>query len=149
MDANLTSYCGLYCLDCVPSKEELFSLIRKVDILLEDLQFEEYAELKSEAFPGLAQYAAFSEVLKEIGLLQCHEPCRGGGGKEKCAIRTCCESNDRNGCWECDDSQTCDLLQPLIKSHPNLLYHYDLIRKHGIDGWLPHRKAHYRWQEEG
>ena len=147
MDDKLTSYCGLYCPDCIPSKGELFSLIEKVDILLEDLHFEEYAALKSKSYPKMQQYSVFSEVLKEIKFLQCHEPCSSGGGKNKCNIRSCCLGNNLEGCWECGERNSCDLLQPLIQVHPNLYNHYELIREHGMDDWAQFRKAHYKWEE--
>ncbi|MFC1924418.1 DUF3795 domain-containing protein [Chloroflexota bacterium] len=147
MDAKLTSYCGLYCSDCIPSKEELFSSIEKLEELMESLHFEEYANLKSKVYPKLSQYRIFNEVLKEMKLLKCSISCRNGGGKEDCSIRICCKNNDRNGCWECKDRKSCDLLQPLIKVHSNLYYHHDLIRYHGIDDWVRYRKTHYKWQE--
>jgi hypothetical protein len=148
MNEKLTSYCGLYCKDCIPSNEELFSLIEKIDNLLENLQFEQYAKLKSNYYPKLSQYQTFSETLKEIKLLKCSAPCRNDGGKEECSIRECCITKSYIGCWECSDRQTCNLLTPLKKVHINLSYHHDLIRDHGIANWVQHRKAHYKWQEE-
>lgn len=148
MNDKLTSYCGLYCSDCIPSNEELFSSIEKLAILLKNLQFEEYANLKSKGQPRLSQYPVFSEVLNEILLLRCPAPCRNGGGKDECSIRKCCKSNNHNGCWECGDRKSCNILEPLVETHSNLHYHHDLIRAHGIDGWMPHRRAHYKWQEE-
>ena len=47
MDEKLTSYCGLCCADCMPSCEELFAPVDRLDQMLEQLQFDLYAELKS------------------------------------------------------------------------------------------------------
>jgi hypothetical protein len=47
MDEKLTAYCGLCCADCMPSCEELFALVERLDQMLEQLQFDLYAELKS------------------------------------------------------------------------------------------------------
>jgi len=146
MNNELTSYCGLYCSDCIPSNEDLFSSIEKLDNLLEKLQFGEYANLRSKDRPKLSQYPIFSEMLKEMELLKCPAPCRNGGGKKECNIRVCCKSNNHEGCWECSNRESCYILKPLIKAHPNLHYHHDLIRDHGIDGWVQNRRAHYRWQ---
>jgi len=44
-----TAYCGLYCLDCIPSNEKLFKLIYELENLLEDVNFGKYAELKSKS----------------------------------------------------------------------------------------------------
>jgi hypothetical protein len=47
MDEKLTAYGGLCCADCMPSCEELFALVERLDQMLEQLQFDLYAELKS------------------------------------------------------------------------------------------------------
>jgi hypothetical protein len=48
MNESLTSFCGLCCIDCIPSREEFFTLVYRLDEMLGELQFEHYAELKSE-----------------------------------------------------------------------------------------------------
>ena len=47
MDEYLTAYCGLRLADCIPSCEELFALVDRLDQMLEQLQFDQYAKLKS------------------------------------------------------------------------------------------------------
>lgn len=44
MDEKLTAYCGLCCADCIPSREELFVLVDRLDQALEQLQFDKYAD---------------------------------------------------------------------------------------------------------
>jgi hypothetical protein len=48
MDESLTSYCGLCCADCIPSREEFFTLVSSLEEMLAELKFEHYAELKSD-----------------------------------------------------------------------------------------------------
>ena len=141
MNDKLTSFCGLYCLDCIPSNKELFSLIEKLDNILDKLQFNEYAKLKSRDHPKLLQYHTFLEVLKEIRFLRCPSPCRLGGGNPECKVRLCCQNKKYIGCWECNDRYVCSLLNLLKDVHPNLLFHLDLVRDCGLANWEQNRKV--------
>jgi hypothetical protein len=150
----LTCYCGLYCLDCIPSKKDLYETAAKLDSLLSSLQFEKYAALKagqtywSPANGAFKHYPQFIEVLKAIQGLECPVNCREGGGyKEgRCEVRNCAVEKKLAGCWECPDFRSCKLLEPLFKFHPNLLYHIELIKTEGVENWAKKRKGHYYWQ---
>ena len=39
MDKKFTAYCGLCCLDCIPSNVEFFSLIQRLERMLEGRSF--------------------------------------------------------------------------------------------------------------
>ena len=45
-DKKYTAYCGLYCLDCIPSNIRLFEILNELEKLLEEVKFDKYAELK-------------------------------------------------------------------------------------------------------
>lgn len=150
----LTCYCGLYCRDCIPSKKDLYETAAKLEEQLDQLNFDKYAELKagqtywSQANEAFKHYPRFIEVLKAIRGLECPSPCRKSGGyKEgRCDVRNCCVDKKLNGCWECSGYKTCKLLGPLLKFHPNLLYHLELIKTEGVENWAGKRKGHYYWQ---
>jgi hypothetical protein len=146
MDENLTSYCGLCCCDCIPSHAEFFSLVDSLDEMLEDLQFEQYAELKSDMNENFRNYPEFRSVLHQIRRLRCSGPCRLGGGKPGCTIRQCAQDKSLSGCWQCNERRGCSLLDRLRTIHPHLDEHLDLIRETGPAGWFLKRKEHYRWQ---
>lgn len=146
MDENLTAYCGLCCADCIPSNAGFFSLIEKLEDMLEDLQFKKYAELKSETDGVFNDYPKFVSVLKSMKGLRCSGPCRLGGGKKECAVRDCALSKGLEGCWECVSRPGCNMLARLRTIHPNLDYHLDLIKELGAEKWFEKRKEHYRWQ---
>jgi hypothetical protein len=149
MDRSLTAYCGLCCGDCIPSNAAFFSLVQSLDDVLNKLQFEDYARLKSEKNPIFKEYRMFLQVLREIKSLKCTGPCRNGGGKTECEVRNCVQSRGYDGCWECDVRSTCHLLDPLRGIHPNIGYHLELIRQYGLEEWFKKRRAHYRWQQGG
>lgn len=145
-DAEYTAYCGLYCLDCIPSNRKFFAIARELQELLAELQFEEYAKLKAESNETFTSYPRFAQVLQEIIALECPGPCRAGGGKTNCSIRACVLSRNYEGCWECDSWEGCELLARLKGIHTNLEYHIGLIRKEGLGNWSAKRRRHYRWQ---
>ena len=147
MDKKYTAYCGLCCVDCIPSDEEFFSLIRHLEGRLDALQFQHYAKLKSKKDSTFNDYPKFLRVLKAIKSLRCAVPCRNGGGMPDCKVRWCAQRKSYNGCWECDKHEQCKLLAPLKKTHPNLDYHLGLIKKFGMAGWFKKRRAHYKWQK--
>jgi hypothetical protein len=152
-DRLLTTYCGLYCKDCIPSKQELFSTASKLERLLTDLQFEKYAGLKagqtywSSANDVFKRYPDFIAVLQAIQSLECKTTCREGGGwkGERCQIRNCALEKRLTGCWECAEYKTCTLLEPLLRFHPNLAYHLELIINEGVENWRGKNKGHYPW----
>jgi hypothetical protein len=141
-----TSYCGLYCADCIPSNSSLFAAAETLRDRLKDRKFEEYAKLKSSSNKAFKHYAEFSALLQEIIDLQCSSPCRLGGGKAVCPVRDCAQKKDLRGCWECDNRSDCELLAPLRQFHPNLDYHLTLISQLGENNWSAERKGHYFWE---
>jgi hypothetical protein len=142
----LTSYCGLYCQDCIPSNRRLFALAGERDDKLAELHFEEYAAFKARGDASFCDYQDFLRILQAIRGLECKAPCRAGGGKTSCAVRDCVLARRLPGCWECPEYRTCELLGPLMRFHPNLEHHLDLIRQEGIDAWSGRRQGHYQWQ---
>ena len=146
MDENLTSYCGLCCADCIPSREEFFTLVSRLEEMLGELKFEYYAELKSGSNEEFKEYPKFLSILRHIKGLRCARPCRLGGGYPRCEIRQCAQSKSLKGCWQCEFRKSCALLDRLRGIHPNLDYHLDFIGEVGPANWFEKRKEHYRWQ---
>lgn len=152
-DKALTAYCGLYCRDCIPSHKELFTTTAHLEDILNSLNFDKYATLKAgqtywaKVNKAFKSYPAFIQVLQAIRGLECKTTCREGGGwKEgRCEVRNCAIEKKLAGCWECTDYKTCKLLEPLLKFHPNLLYHLELIKTEGVENWSRKRKGHYPW----
>jgi hypothetical protein len=145
-DERFTSYCGLCCVDCIPSREDFFAVVNKLDEMLETIQFEHYAKLKSEINEEFSEYPKFLSILHHIKGLRCNNPCRLGGGNYQCKIRLCAQSKNMKGCWECQGRCECSLLNRLRGIHPNLDYHLDLIEEMGPANWFEKRKEHYQWQ---
>ena len=148
VDKEMISYCGLYCQDCIPSNKELFTRIRGLLGVLGDLQFEKYAQIKSQKNEVFSQYPMLIKMLSEMTALECIVPCRRGGGNSTCKIKECVLGRGYAGCWDCDMWKTCELLRPLHQVHPNLEYHLDLIKKEGLQNWSAKRRQHYCFTQD-
>jgi len=152
-DRRLTSYCGLYCRDCIPSQTDLFNLAARLETVLSELNFDRYAKLKSgqtywsQSNAVFKDYQRFIDVLHAIRGLECQSICRDGGDwkGDRCPVRNCAIKKGLAGCWDCDEHKACRHLAPLLEFHPNLACHLELIKTEGMDRWVSRRKSHYPW----
>jgi len=83
-------------------------------------------------------------VLGGMVKLRCNHACRGGGGNPYCKIRKCCQKKEIEGCWLCDELETCGKLNELEANH-GIAHIKNLrkIKKNGIDGFLDGQKHWY------
>lgn len=139
-----TAYCGLYCLDCIPSNKRFFEVLNELEALLIDIKFDKYAKLKSKNNPGFEDYSTFLQVLHEMKKLECRVICTEGGYKEDCKIRKCVKDNKYEGCWECPDFKECKHLVDLKKIH-SIEHNLEMIKSYGVDNWSNKRGKHYYW----
>ncbi len=144
MNKKYTAYCGLYCLDCIPSNIRLFEILNELEKLLEEVKFDKYAGLKSKTNETFNDYSKFIEVLQEMKKLECKALCTEGGCKEDCKIRECVKEKKYEGCWECDDFKDCELLDYLKGIH-SIEHNLEMIREFGINNWADKREKHYKW----
>ena len=145
---KLTAYCGLYCGDCIRYKckasdlsESLLDEIKKNHIL-------EYAEVKKNHIKDFEQFEILPTLLKAISKIKCEIPCRAGGNGcgSSCAIITCVKTKNIDGCWECDDFETCSKFKFLIPFHgSSMIKNLKLIKKHGVTEWIRFREKCYPW----
>ena len=146
-EKRLTSYCGLYCLDCIPSKQVLFEGLKTFEEQLSKLDFEKYAQIKAKKIPAFKKYSDFIEVLSAIKALECKAPCRENGGYVDCKIRSCAVGKNYEGCWDCADFKTCELLLPIKNVHVLLDDNLELIKNVGVENWASKRGKHYFWSK--
>ncbi len=151
-DRELTSYCGLWCNDCIPSNERLYSLTSELRALLHSTGFENYAALKSKRVAAFEEYDRFLSVLDSFKTLHCFNYCRKGpcseaGCAKDCEIRICVLAKSLDGCWDCDSYSACEHIGRREKLHPDIKHNLAMIKKHGIDHWKYYRGRHYNWSE--
>jgi hypothetical protein len=136
---DLVAYCGLYCGDCYSYKGKIADLARDLRKELRQEKFAREAELMSAVpiFAGLKNYPQCYEVLGAMVKLRCKKACRGGGGPPVCKIRECCKKKGIDGCWQCDDFETCKKMDFLKLYHQDAhLKNLRIIEKAGVDSFI-------------
>ena len=114
---NLIAYCGLYCGDCFNRKGEIADLARDLRKKLREAKFNRASQGLSKYFKEFKNYEQCYEVLGAMVKLRCNRVCQDRGGPPFCKIRKCCQKKGINGCWECDEFETCEKLDFLKPIH--------------------------------
>lgn len=117
-DKKLIAYCGLYCDDCFGHNGRIPDLARDLRKELRAAKFEKFAsEISKLNFAKVYEhYPECYEVLGAMVKFRCKKGCREGGGPPFCKMRKCCQKKGIDGCWECDEFETCkklDFLKPV------------------------------------
>jgi hypothetical protein len=150
-DAKLIGYCGFFCGDCLGYTGVVAEAAERLVGVLDRHQFGRTAEC---IFPTeLKDYSRVREALGFMAGLRCAGICRAGageGGASHCDVRKCCLTRGLEGCYECDDFETCDTLRGLSDGlHAEAsLRNIRAIRSMGLDSWLASGRRHHYWDED-
>ena len=138
-ERDLVAYCGLYCGDCFGYQGKIADLARDLRKELRLAKFDKTAELLS-AIPFFATFKDYHQCYEVLGALvkfRCKNTCRGGGGPPFCKMRKCCQKKGIEGCWQCDEFETCEKLDTLKPNHGDAhLKNLRIIKKQGIDEFI-------------
>ena len=138
-EKDLIAYCGLYCGDCFGYKGKIADLARDLRKELRQAKFDRAAE--GIPFKEFKHYKECYEVLGAMVRLRCKNACRGGGGNPFCKIRKCCQKKGIEGCWECEEFETCKKLDFLKLIHGDAhIKNLRKIKKQGIVKFLEGKK---------
>ena len=138
-DKDLIAYCGLYCGDCFIYKGKIADLARDLRKELRQAKFEKHAEPMSTVpiFEALKDYRQCYDVLGALVKFRCKRTCRGGGGPPFCKMRKCCQKKSIDGCWQCDEFETCENLDFLKPVHGDAhLRNLRILKKTDADSFL-------------
>jgi len=138
-DKNLIAYCGLYCGDCFGYKGKVADLARDLRKELRQAKFDKVAD--GIPFKEFRHYKECYEVLGAMVKLRCNNACKGGGGNPFCKVRKCCQKKGIEGCWQCDEFETCEKLDILSPIHGDAnLMNLRKLKKQGVDNFLEGKK---------
>lgn len=143
---NLITYCGLYCGDCFAYKGTVADLARDLRKELRQSKFEKTAESLSAIsfFEVFKDYKQCYDVLGALVKMRCKKACKGGGGPPFCKIRKCCQRKEIDGCWQCDEFETCDKLDFLKANHGDAhIKNLRTIKKKGVNEFLKGKRHWY------
>ncbi|MCK4546614.1 MAG: DUF3795 domain-containing protein [Candidatus Eisenbacteria sp.] len=140
---KMVAYCGLYCGDCFAYQGKIADLARDLRKELRQAKFAITAEAMSgiSFFSALKHYPECYDALGVMVKLRCKRTCRGGGGDPYCKIRTCARKKELEGCWECDEFETCKKMDFLRTNHGGAhLKNLRKIKRQGMKAFLEGKK---------
>jgi len=138
-NGDLIAYCGLYCGDCFGYKGKIADLARDLRRELRQAKFDRIAESLSTVsfFEAYKSYPQCYEVLGAMVKFRCKRTCKNGGGPPFCKMRECCQKKGIEGCWQCDDFETCDNLDFLKPAHGDAhIKNLRILEKAGVESFL-------------
>ncbi len=138
-DKNLIAYCGLFCNDCFGFNGKVADLARDLRKELRESKFDKLVD--GIPFKEFKHYRECYECLGAMVRLRCKSACRGGGGNPFCKVRKCCQKKKIEGCWECDEFETCGKLDSLKQGHGDAhIRNLRKIKKNGADKFFKGKK---------
>jgi len=143
---KMIACCGLYCDECPNHTGIIADLARDLRKELRSVRFDKTAEVLSEIsfFSMFKDYEQCYEVLGGMVKLRCNKACREGGGNPFCKIRKCCQKKELEGCWLCDEFETCKTLDDLKANHGTAhIKNLRMIKRKGADEFLKGKKHWY------
>ncbi|MBC8185826.1 DUF3795 domain-containing protein [candidate division KSB1 bacterium] len=134
-DKNLVAYCGLYCAACFAYQGKIADMARDLRKELRAAKMEK--TVAGIPFKEFENYQQCYEVLGAFVKLRCKSACRGGGGNPFCKIRKCCQKKELQGCWECEEFESCTKLDTLKVNHGIAhIKNLKALAKKGLDQFI-------------
>jgi hypothetical protein len=173
MDEKYVCPCGLVCCDCLFYKPELYATAGQLRDLIQSSQLDtllrlvvahqgwngiarhlgQDSSLVQKQFEPFAKLPDFMQVLEGIINLQCPATCREAGGcsiggtTHACDALKCIQANGFDGCWQCQDYETCDKLSFLRRNYGETINgNLSIIKNEGIQAVKSRGDRYYAWQ---
>ncbi len=142
--AELVTYCGAYCGECLVRNGTIAKTAGKLVGMLQGYGYHERAPAKASAFPAAGHYAEAMEFLEWLKTESC-AGCRCGGGPlwggDDCFIRSCAVEKGLAGCWECDAEAGCEKIGIIDSAVPQMLENRKRIREIGVPAFAREQQA--------
>ena len=138
-NSDLIACCGLYCGDCFGYRGTVADLARDLRKELRQAKFDKVAQ--AIPFEAFKNYKECYECLGALVKMRCKKTCKGGGGPPFCKMRICCQKKGIEGCWECDEFETCNKLDFLEPIHGDAhIKNLRILSKKGVDAFIAGKK---------
>ena len=135
----LIGYCGFYCGDCPAYQSKVADLARDLRKELRAVRFDRHAKFLAEVpyFEAFKYYDKCYGALGAMVKFRCKKSCKGGGGPPFCKMRKCCQKKGIEGCWECEEFETCEKLAFLKPAHGDAhIKNLRTLKKKGVAAFL-------------
>ena len=147
-DADLVTYCGIYCGDCLGYTGVI---AEATDSFLDVLDRYKFYMTARNVFPKeLGDYDRLTDMLLFMSELKCHKTCRERTDEEaSCIVRNCCKELGFYACYECSGFERCETLASVLGGlHLDAcLQNLREIREMGLEAWLRDGMRHHYWDE--
>jgi hypothetical protein len=148
---DLVTYCGFYCKDCYVGNKpnSIPKLAGNLKSELEKVRYDKFAEYMAQTMmEEFKNYDQCIKVLEIIELCGCQGPCKEGGGNPACEIKKCAQEKAIEGCWMCNDFESCKKYETLEIYHGNAnKKNLQEIKRNGIKAFVEGKKT--LWYSEG
>ena len=138
-NSNMVAYCGLCCTDCHGYKGEIADMARDLRKEMRKPTYKRFVKFISKT-PFGKKYTNYDKCYEMLGAMvkfRCKRGCKNGGGPPFCKIRKCCQKKGYEGCWECDEFETCKKLDFLKDVHlDGHIKNLRIIKKKGIGEFI-------------
>lgn len=177
MDEKLVCPCGLTCCDCLFYKTEIYDAANQLKDLLEKHNLVKFLTICSRpeslevlgehlgvengqvensfssSFETFKHLPEFMTVLDGLINLQCKSTCKEvggcsiGGNKHECKALQCIRAKGYEGCWQCDEFETCDKLSMLKRNYGYVIEeNLKIIKEKGASAVESRGDKYYAWQ---
>ncbi len=140
------AYCGIYCGECFIGQGKVADLARDLRKEMRAYRLDKMAKSFSDV-PFFAAFKGYSQCYAVLGALvklRCNKTCRNDGGPPFCKMRKCCRKKGIDGCWECEEFETCPELDFVKTYHGDAhLKNLRKLKKAGVKGFLAGKKYWY------
>ena len=173
MEEKYVCACGLTCCDCMFYKSDIYDTARKLKGLINDSQINTFFSIMSKPevnssvadhlnednekfkqyFQVFSKMSDFIEVLDGLINIQCKTTCQESGGcsmcgtTKECLTIKCVKEKRLDGCWECNENESCSKLTFQRRSYGKTIdENFKIINEKGINEVPSRGDDYYEWQ---
>ncbi len=168
MEEKYIAPCGMTCCDCSFYKTDIYQTAKAFKETIEKHEFDKFLQHFSKTnltfFHDFKSIPEFMSLLNKIISMQCESVCSEAGGcsiphvdevmggivKEfhKCDVLICIENKGYEGCWDCNDLETCEKKKFFSFTYGDVpVKNCILIRHYGKEAVKPSNNKYYIWQQ--
>ena len=110
VDKDNFAFCGINCKECEMGNETFSKAAKDLHELVDKFELKKWYDKMPCDDNENFNFEEFEKGVKWMEKWTNCPTCKGGGGPPECKIRICCKENNREGCWVCNEVNTCDKL---------------------------------------
>jgi hypothetical protein len=169
MESKYIAPCGMTCCDCLFYNSNIYQAARKFKEVIVEHQFDKFLSHFSKSnlsfFHDFKKMEEFMAMLDKIISMQCENVCSENGGcsiprvdevmggivkeSHKCNVLICIESKGYQGCWECNELESCDKKKFFTYTYGNSpVETCKVVRDFGKKAVNPRGNKYYKWQQK-